>query len=171
MNQDASSTGVLMCCDHCPRAFHQTCMGFAMHSVADPWKCPMCTSCETIAHLYYLLQQHDLKWVCLWQILDACELTRCIIIWAHNYETHLCKWKHLWHTHTHAHSLSLSLTHTHTYVRICICIYIHIAHTHRSVVQLEDRIVTDAVLVSTFSGHDSSAAAALYGVLAYAYEM
>jgi len=107
----------------------------------------------------------------------VCELTRCIIIRAHKYETHLHKSKLFWHTHTHTHTHTNTHTHTHTYVRIYIhiyihmYIYIHIAHTHRSVVQLEDRIVTDAVLVSTFSGHDSSAAAALYGVLAYAYEM
>ena len=102
-----------------------------------------------------------------------CELTRCIIIRAHKYETHLHKSKLFWHTHTHTHTHTHAhiCTYIYTYIYTYVYIYIHIAHTHRSVVQLEDRIVTDAVLVSTFSGHDSSAAAALYGVLAYAYEM
>ena len=95
------------------------------------------------------------------QVRDTLAQIKTLLAHTHTH-THTHK-----HTHTHAHICTYIYTYIYTYVYI----YIHIAHTHRSVVQLEDRIVTDAVLVSTFSGHDSSAAAALYGVLAYAYEM
>lgn len=93
--QMCRKTGGLICCDYCPRAFHEKCLNVKKSDLPEKWECPKCTEdgelqeegekitestyFQKLIHMYTSLEQDETIPKVFWQKLNIVSIAVDII--------------------------------------------------------------------------------------------